>query len=431
MRAGEMPLMLGFRERTEMERNLLEREISALRANSFGNLVSMEAEVKMFPANFPGKTTEPSFLREKDLKTKQTVDKKQLYFLPNQWIDVLGEDGDWFLAEGDAFYMERGKEKKFSTKLQGFIKKAWVIHKTPAKLDEEPKASKPPSEYTCYVEIDAGITDKGYRGFYFDKDAKKWKTATYSAAAPPDKMTAVYVPQNFKPDAEADLIIYLYGFVDGHPKMKDAGGKKIIPSIKDYLDYSLTTDFTKAFAAARGKPLNSYLDFRAILRNSGKNVVFVAPTLGAKAQSGKLAGGFDNYVDQVIWAINEYVFKGRGLAGKLELRNLIIAAHSGGGSAMLKIAQQTKSVYVKRIKEYWGFDAWYDSSASWNVIARDKSINIYAYPFDSWNIPTEDKKTVFVTAAGKDANLTKLMGTGESRHFTLLPYYFEERLSKL
>lgn len=401
-----------------MERNLLEREIAALggAAKFPRNIFAMEAELKSFPSKFPGKTKEMSYLREEDLKTKQTVDKKTPYFLSNQWIEILGEDGDWFLVEGDAFYTEKGKEKQFSVKLQGYIKKSWVIYQTPAKLDEEPRSGKTKTgEYTVYAKIDLGITDKAYRCYVYDKDTKKSKQSVCYTDAIPDKMTAVYVPKNFKPEKETDMIIYLHGFQDGIPGMVKSAGKTYTPSIQAYLNYA-------------DKP---YFGFRRLIDSLGKNVVFVAPTLGAKAQYGKLASGFDNFVDQIIWAIDEYALKERGSNGKFKLRNIILAAHSGGGSGMLAIAQQTKSVYAKRIKEYWGFDSWYNGSSPWNAIAKDKSVNIYAYWFDSSGVPKEDKKTVFVTAAAKDESLTKIMAKGESRHFALLPFYFEERLKGL
>lgn len=420
-----------------MERNLLEREIAALQgAEHFFTYIPWFTTPKvaapiMYQTKLRGKVAETSFLRQADLKTKEKINGKDVYYLPNQWVEVLGENGDWFLVEGEAFYTERKKEKKSSSKLQGYIKKSWVIYKIPAKLDEEPKSGKPPSEYICYVDIDLNLkANQNNKAYEAVKKDNKWISTAWVIDFP-EQLTAIYVPNNFKPDLETDMIIYLHGHLNAYPGLKNAGSGKNSKSIKEYLDYSLPTDFTKSFTTSKGNSIKSYFDFRSMINDSGKNVIFVAPTLGPRSQYGNLAVTFDNYVDQVIWAINEYVFKERSLAGKFKLRNLIVAAHSGGGSAMLKIAQQTKSVYVKRVKEYWGFDAWYNSSWSWNVIAKNKSVIIYAYPYDSWGTPTEDKKTVFVTDAGKDANLTKLMGKGESRHFALLPYYFEERLGKL
>jgi len=374
-----------------MERNLLEREINALLESTdflsgLSGKTFSDAEIKIYPSKFAGKITEQSYLRKEDLKTIQIIDRKKPYYRSNQWVDVLGENGDWFLVEGEAAYLDKSKEKIHSVKLQGWIKKSWIVYKTPLKLDEEPKPGAPQTDgYTCYVEIDLGITDKGYRCYSKNPDTQKYETKVCTAAAVPPKMTAIYVPQNFQPAAETDLIIYLHGYLDGTPDfIKPGGGKVYIPPIQYYLNYVK-------------QPNTKYFNFREIINQAGKNVLFVAPTLGGKSQSGNLVKNFDNYVDQVIWAINEHIFKARKIQGKLNLRNLILTAHSGGGSPMLKIAQQAASKYVPLIKSYWGFDSWYQGSAPWNLIATDISKNnrpvtIYAYKYNSAGVPKEDKK---------------------------------------
>lgn len=307
----------------------------------------------------------------------------------------------------------------------GAFGKASGIYQIPSKLDEETTDG-----YTCYVAIDLGITNKGYRCYYYDKAAKKYKVSVCYTEAPPDKMTAIYIPDHFKAASEIEMIIYLHGYVDGHPGMIPAKtkGKVNSPSIQYYLNYSK----------------EQYFNFRKIINTSGKNVVFVAPTLGATSQYGSLATNFDNYIDQVISAINEYIFKKRNLEGQFSLGKLIIAAHSGGGTAMLDIAEQSKSTYAKRIKSFWGFDSWYNKRCAkyenkeckaykspWNDIAKNKSFSIYAYHYNSGYYPKGDNKTVFVTNAGADTNLKNLTKKGESIHFTLLPYYFEKSLSTL
>jgi hypothetical protein len=418
-----------------MERNLLEREIAALNsaANSLTNFRSnalTDAEIELYPTKFPGKLTEQSYLRKEDLKTIQSIDRKKLYYSANQWIDVLGENGDWFLVEGEAAYVEKGKEKIHSVnnspiKLQGWIKKSWVIYEIPPKLDEEPKAGTPPTDgYTCYVEIDLKIADRGYRCYIRNPVTKNVETKVCTASAVPPKMTAIYVPQKFQPKAETDLIIYLHGYLDGTPDfIKPGGDKVLIPPIKYYLNYVKPPD-------------KRYFNFREIINRLGKNVIFVAPTLGGKSQSGNLVRNFDNYVDQVIWAINEHIFKARRIPGKLNLRNLILTAHSGGGSPMLKIAQLATSKYVPLIKSYWGFDSWYNGSAPWNLIAAEISKNkrpvtIYAYRYNSAGVPTEDKKIVFVTRAADDQGLKNITKKHEHLHIPLLPYFFEKRISHL
>src|SRR5215218_1530837 len=119
-----------------MERNLLEREIAALQgAEHF-----FPFRIPWFPAPNPasptiyqtklrGKTTEVSFLRKADLKTKEKQSNgKDIYYLPNQWVDILGENGDWFFVEGTAAYMDGRTEKPYLANnnpatIQGWIKK--------------------------------------------------------------------------------------------------------------------------------------------------------------------------------------------------------------------------------------------------------------------------------------------------------------------
>ena len=404
-----------------MERNLLEREIAALEgAEHFFTYLPLRAvpKVIMFPTNLRGKVTEVSFLRQADLKTKEKTNGKDVYYLPNQWIDILGEKGVWFLVEGTAAFMDGRKEKPYPGTIKGWIKKDWVIHKIPPKLDEEPKAGTAQTDgYTCYVEIDLKITDRAYR--YFDSAGAK----TGTAAADPPKMTAIYVPQKFQPNAETDLIIYLHGFLDGTPGILTKGGGRHIPPIQYYLNYVKP-------------PATRYFNFREIINQSGKSVVFVAPTLGGKAQYGNLVNNFDNYVDQVIWAVNEHIYRARNLGGQFKLGNIILAAHSGGGSAMLGIAGQSKSTYARRIKSFWGFDSWYNGSAGWNAIVDDitknkKTVTIYAYKYNSGGVPKEAPAVVFVTAAAKDRELVKAAGAGVDLHFPLLPFYFEKRVQDL
>ncbi|HVE59167.1 MAG TPA: hypothetical protein VNB22_20255 [Pyrinomonadaceae bacterium] len=417
-----------------MERNLLEKEIAALNseANSLTNFRSAaltDAEIKMYPAAFPGTVTEKSYLREENRRKIITVNGKKLSYLPDQPVDVLGENDDWLLVEGDAAIDEGRAEKPYlvnnsPVKLQGWIKKIWVVHKAPLKLDEEPKPGQPQTGgSTFYLEIDLGISDKQYR--YFEKGVKKFGTA----AAIPPKMTAVYIPQNFNAAAETDLIIYLYGFVDDHPKMISKGGKLYVPSIQYYLNYALA----KPLTTPKGTAINSFLDFRPIINASGKNVIFAAPTLGAMSQYGNLVNSFDKYVIQVIWAINEYAFKARNLSGQLNLRNIIIAAHSGGGSPMLGIAELSKSAYAKRIKSFWGFDSWYNDPSRWNTIAQNivknnQPVSIYAYHYSSTGVPKELGNVVTVIPrVTKDNPLKQVQG----KHFTALPEDFEARLDNL
>jgi len=120
-----------------MERNLLEREIAALNsaANSLANLqlaTSADAEYETYrTGKFYGFLTEKSFLRNKDLKTKQTFQGKALYYPNKQMVEILGENSDWILVQGGATDEKNGIEQN----LKGWIKKSWVKPITSKWLD--------------------------------------------------------------------------------------------------------------------------------------------------------------------------------------------------------------------------------------------------------------------------------------------------------
>jgi hypothetical protein len=120
-----------------MERNLLEREINALLESTdllsgLSGKTFSDAEAKMFPTGlFYGFIKENSFLRKEDLKTKQKFDGKELFYPNKAQVDILGENGDWLLVEGNASYKEKGiefvySEKNVTVKVKGWIKKDWV-----------------------------------------------------------------------------------------------------------------------------------------------------------------------------------------------------------------------------------------------------------------------------------------------------------------
>lgn len=264
--------------------------------------------------------------------------------------------------------------------------------------------------YTHYVAINLGFTHQDDKKYTYsaclvkDEVTKKCKKSQKKVAYIddfPENLTAIYIPPHFSPATKTDLILYLHGHLTDTPGLNKQNGKKYSPSIKNYLEYS-------------AKP---YFKFRDIVKDSGKNIVFVAPTLGPKSQYGNLATNFDDFMVQVISEINAYITKQLSFKEPIILGKLIIAAHSGGGAAMLEVARQSKSKYAQLIKEFWGFDSWYNSKNAWNEIAGNTSAKVFAYWSDSVQLPKAIKNRVMITAA-KNLN-----------HFTLLPYYFRERVN--
>jgi len=115
---------------------------------------------------------------------------------------------------------------------------------------------------------------------------------------------------------------------------------------------------------------------------SGQNVILVAPSLGPVSEAGSLVkrGGFDSFMQQVLAGFNEHYLMPRYGRRISDVRSIILAAHSGGGSPMLRIAAG-QDQYAMKIKECWGFDSMYGLVAP-NWIAWAKSHpqqRLYAY----------------------------------------------------
>src|SRR5439155_860963 len=72
----------------------------------------------------------------------------------------------------------------------------------------------------------------------------------------------------------------------------------------------------------------AYGGFREGVNASGRNVIFVAPTLGSRSEAGDLLkpGGLDTYLAKVLGLLGKGVPSGLG--------NLILACHRGGGKPM-------------------------------------------------------------------------------------------------
>ena len=165
---------------------------------------------------------------------------------------------------------------------------------------------------------------------------------------PAKPMTGVYVPQNFQPHPQVDLIIYLHGI---KPRSNLA--------IDQYWN-------TKYFP---------YWPLRERLNSSQKNVILVAPTLGPRSQwqTGWLTkvGGLDKYLGQVLAALATY---GSYRNATPQIGSIILACHSGGGQPMRELAL-AQNKCAGKIKECWGFDCTYfDADLSgWPRWARARS----------------------------------------------------------
>ncbi len=122
-------------------------------------------------------------------------------------------------------------------------------------------------------------------------------------------VTGIFIPDGYLPGAAVDLILYLHGFKADAIKRH---------AIDQYWN-------SQRFP---------YGALREGVNASGRNVILVAPTLGSRSEAERLLkpGGFDAYIEQVLAALRAYGPYSQ-VKSPPALGNLILACHSGGGSA--------------------------------------------------------------------------------------------------
>jgi hypothetical protein len=155
------------------------------------------------------------------------------------------------------------------------------------------------------------------------------------------QLTGVFVPKNYRVGKTIDLVVFLRGY--------DIKRPKAATSVEEYWN------------SPRHAILKSFL-FREEINKSGKNVILAVPTLGPFAEVGKLKdkGGIQDFLDRVLdglWRNGPH----KDLKDRPTIRHLILAAHSGGGVPLRRLAQilGDDDGYKKKLKECWGFDSIY------------------------------------------------------------------------
>jgi hypothetical protein len=153
--------------------------------------------------------------------------------------------------------------------------------------------------------------------------------------------TGVFVPKDYKMGETVDVVLFLRGY--------DINRPKAATSVDEYWN------------SPRHPTLKSFL-FREEVNRSGKNVIFVVPALGPYAEMGTLkeAGGVQKFFDQVLdglWKNGPHA----ELKKRPTVRNVILAAHSGGGVPLRRLAEELggDATYKDKVKECWGFDSIY------------------------------------------------------------------------
>jgi hypothetical protein len=153
--------------------------------------------------------------------------------------------------------------------------------------------------------------------------------------------TGVFVPANYRAGDTVDLVVFLRGY--------DIKRPKAATSVAEYWN------------SPQHPVLKSFL-LREEVNRSGKNVILAVPTLGPFAEAGKLQDdrGARAFLDGVLdglWRSGPHA----GLAKRPTVRHLILAAHSGGGVALRRLAQVLgdDDDFKDKLKECWGFDSIY------------------------------------------------------------------------
>lgn len=148
-------------------------------------------------------------------------------------------------------------------------------------------------------------------------------------------MTGIFIPANYQPQPQVDLILYLHGLKYG-----------VCGSV-DRID-----QYWKL----------RYFRLREELNASRKNVLLIAPTLDRGSNAGSLTdnhGGFDAYLDKVMAALMRWYGPYRMAGQAPTVGTIILACHSAGGKSMRKLALGSDR-YTARIRECWGFDCLYN-----------------------------------------------------------------------
>jgi hypothetical protein len=153
--------------------------------------------------------------------------------------------------------------------------------------------------------------------------------------------TGVFLPDKYRASESVDLVLFLRGY--------DVNRPEPATSVEEYWN------------SPRHPTLKSF-PFREKVNESGKNVVLVVPALGPYSEAGRLGdeGGVQKFLEQVLDGLRE-----QGPHAELRkrpgIRHLILAAHSGGGVPLRRLAEilGNDPAYKDKLKECWGFDSIY------------------------------------------------------------------------
>jgi hypothetical protein len=156
-----------------------------------------------------------------------------------------------------------------------------------------------------------------------------------------DPSTGVFVPAGYRAGKAVDLVVFLRGYDVKRPRAATA--------VAEYWN-------------SPGHPVLKAFRLREEVNKSGKNVILVVPALGPFAEAGRLAkeGGPQEFLGRILEGLRRQG-PHAGQAERPMIRHVILAAHSGGGVALRRVAQLLgdDGAYKDKLKACWGFDSIY------------------------------------------------------------------------
>lgn len=262
-----------------------------------------------------------------------------------------------------------------------------------------------PALETLYVSIDLGLRKECVR-----KKSPEYKCIE-SLKFNVEPKTGIFIPATFTARSQVDLLIYLHGHKSG------------------FVSHGRDLPIDSFWDAAK-KPKFA---FREIVNASGRNLILVAPTLGPLSQAGNLTSseGFTSFVSKVLASLSSYcsLYFGQQTPA---VKSIILAAHSGGGEPMRRIAKLTgTNEFANLIKECWGFDCTYSSNDppewyNWANTNPDKSLYLFSIPGTS----TAHNAALIQKGKSSLANI-HLTASSTGDHNSVPKVYMAERLAAI
>lgn len=152
--------------------------------------------------------------------------------------------------------------------------------------------------------------------------------------------TGVFIPDRYRAHDSVDLVLFLRGYDIKRPQS--------------------ATSVAEYWNSPRHPILKSFM-LREEINKSDKNVILAVPALGPFSEMGKLGenGGVQEFLDRLlggVWRQGPHAGRERPT-----IRHLILAAHSGGGVPLRRLAQilGDDAAYKNKVKACWGFDSIY------------------------------------------------------------------------